>query len=46
MPNPKGQPGDLYAEVRIMVPRNPGRRERELFEELAKASDFDPRSGR
>src|SRR5207249_51137 len=21
MPNPRGQPGDLYAEVRIMVPR-------------------------
>ena len=46
MPNPRGQPGDLYAEVRIMVPRNPGRRERQLFEELAKVSDFDPRSGR
>jgi curved DNA-binding protein len=46
MPNPRGRPGDLYAEVRIMVPRNPGRRERELFEEMAKVSDFDPRSGR
>jgi len=29
-----------------MVPPSPGRRERELFEELAKVSDFDPRSGR
>lgn len=46
MPNPRGQPGDLYAEVRIMVPRSPGRRERELFEELAKVSDFDPRRAR
>jgi curved DNA-binding protein len=46
MPNPRGQPGDLYAEVRIMVPRSPSRRERELFEELAKVSDFDPRSTR
>jgi len=46
MPNPRGQPGDLYAEVRIMVPPNPSRRERELFEELAKVSDFDPRSAR
>ena len=46
LPNPRGQPGDLYAEVRIMVPRSPGRRERELFEELAKVSDFDPRRGR
>jgi curved DNA-binding protein len=46
MPNPRGQPGDLYAEVRIMVPHATSRRERELFEELAKVSDFDPRSGR
>ena len=46
MPNPRGQPGDLYAEVRIMVPRRLSRRERELFEELANASSFDPRSER
>jgi curved DNA-binding protein len=46
MPNPSGQTGDLYAEVRIMVPRSPGRRERELFEELAKVSDFNPRRTR
>jgi len=46
MPNPRGQPGDLYAEVRIMVPRRLSDRERELFEELAKVSDFDPRSER
>jgi curved DNA-binding protein len=36
-------PGDLYAEVKIMVPARPSPRERELFEELAKVSDFDPR---
>ena len=46
MPNPRGRPGDLYAEVRVMVPPRPSRRERELFEELARASDFDPRRGR
>jgi curved DNA-binding protein len=46
MPNPRGQPGDLYAEVQIMVPPEPSRRERELFEELAKASGFDPRRAR
>jgi curved DNA-binding protein len=46
LPNPRGQPGDLYAEVRIMVPPKPSRRERELFEELAKVSDFHPRRGR
>jgi curved DNA-binding protein len=43
MPNPKGKPGDLYAEVKIMVPPRLSDRERELFEELARVSDFDPR---
>ncbi|MGW5715039.1 DnaJ C-terminal domain-containing protein [Amycolatopsis sp. NPDC003865] len=43
MPNPKGKPGDLYAEVRIMVPKRPTKRERELYEQLAAVSDFDPR---
>ncbi|MFF1736593.1 DnaJ C-terminal domain-containing protein [Streptomyces sp. NPDC058247] len=43
MPNPRGANGDLYAEVRIMVPPEPGDRERELFEELAAVSTFDPR---
>jgi curved DNA-binding protein len=43
MPNPKGTPGDLYAEVRIVVPSSPSDRERELFEQLAAASSFDPR---
>lgn len=38
-----GRPGDLYAEVKIMVPAKLSPRERELFEELAKVSDFDPR---
>lgn len=43
MPDPDGTPGDLYAELRIMVPPEPTPRERELFEELAATSDFDPR---
>jgi len=43
MPNPKNKPGDLYAEVRVMVPKKLGKRERELFEKLAAVSDFDPR---
>jgi curved DNA-binding protein len=38
--------GDLYAEVKIMIPPKPNKRERELFEELAKASKFNPRRGR
>ncbi|MEU8945790.1 DnaJ C-terminal domain-containing protein [Streptomyces sp. NPDC048489] len=46
MPNPRGQDGDLYAEIRIMVPPEPTARERELFEELAAASSFDPRRPR
>jgi curved DNA-binding protein len=46
MPNPKGKPGDLYAEVKIMVPRHLNQRERELFEELARVSEFDPRRQR
>ncbi|GAB3004410.1 J domain-containing protein [Amycolatopsis acidiphila] len=45
MPNPGGRPGDLFTEIRIMVPPRPTARERELFEELAAASDFDPRRG-
>lgn len=44
MPNPRGDPGDLYAEVQIMVPPRLTARERELFEQLAAASAFDPRS--
>jgi curved DNA-binding protein len=46
LPNPKGQPGDLYAVIRIMVPKRLQPRERELFEELARVSDFDPRRER
>jgi len=44
LPNPKGTDGDLYAEVRIMVPQKLTDRERELFEQLAAASTFNPRS--
>jgi curved DNA-binding protein len=46
MPNPRGTPGDLYAAVRIMVPESLTDDERQLFEELARVSNFDPRSGR
>src|SRR3954468_9606332 len=34
MPDPGGHPGDLYADVRIMVPASLTDRERELFTEL------------
>ncbi|HEY2665560.1 MAG TPA: DnaJ C-terminal domain-containing protein [Actinomycetota bacterium] len=43
LPNPKGRPGDLYAEARIMVPPRLNAKERDLFQQLAAVSDFDPR---
>jgi curved DNA-binding protein len=46
MPNPGGRNGDLYAEVRIMVPSQLSEDERRLFEELAATSTFDPRRQR
>ncbi|MDQ0578367.1 J domain-containing protein [Streptomyces rishiriensis] len=46
MPNPRGKNGDLYAEIRIMAPPRLTDRERELFEELAAVSSFDPRRTR
>jgi curved DNA-binding protein len=43
LPNPRGKPGDLLAEARILVPRKLSADERRLFEELAAISTFDPR---
>lgn len=43
MPSARGKPGDLYAEVRIMVPPQLSEEERRLFEQLAAVSTFDPR---
>jgi curved DNA-binding protein len=44
LPNPRGRPGDLYAEARIMVPARLSDEERRLFEQLAAVSTFNPRS--
>jgi curved DNA-binding protein len=44
IPNPRGQAGDFYAEVRVMVPRTMSDDERRLFEQLAATSNFNPRS--
>lgn len=43
MPNPRGAKGNLYAEIKVMVPSKPTARERELFKQLAAESNFDPR---
>jgi curved DNA-binding protein len=43
LPNPRGAAGDLYAEVRVMVPTELSRKERKLFSQLADVSHFDPR---
>jgi curved DNA-binding protein len=46
LPNPRGAAGDLFAEVRIMVPSSLTPEEHRLFEQLAATSTFDPRRGR
>jgi curved DNA-binding protein len=46
MPGPRGQKGDLYASVKIEVPKRLTSEERELFERLAEVSKFNPREGR
>jgi curved DNA-binding protein len=43
LPSPGGGAGDLYAVARIEVPRKVGKREQEPYEQLAAASDFNPR---
>jgi curved DNA-binding protein len=44
LPNPRGQRGDLFAEAKILVPPSLSPTEQGLFEQLAAASDFLPRS--
>ena len=39
----KGGRGDLIAEVKVMVPKGLSNKERNLFEELNKVSEFNPR---
>ncbi|HEY0782745.1 MAG TPA: J domain-containing protein, partial [Thermoanaerobaculia bacterium] len=43
LPQPGDERGDLYAEVRIVIPGTLSDRERELFQELAHASQFKAR---
>lgn len=44
LPKADGSMGDLFATVQIMVPGELSARERQLFQELADASAFNPRS--
>jgi curved DNA-binding protein len=44
--NAQAPPGDLYAVVTIQVPKRLTKRERELFQQLANHSKFDPRKRR
>lgn len=46
LPNPKGDPGDLYAVVQIRVPAEPTPEEVEAYQALARVSSFDPRAPR
>ncbi|MBW2065190.1 MAG: J domain-containing protein [Deltaproteobacteria bacterium] len=45
MPNPRGANGDLYTVVQIKVPKRISQREKEMFQELARISSFNPRGG-
>jgi curved DNA-binding protein len=45
MPNPAGQSGDLYAVLKIVLPKKLANEEKKAFERLAKVSRFNPRSG-
>jgi curved DNA-binding protein len=44
LPQPRGGAGDLYCVLSVVTPTSPTAREKELYEELAKASTFNPRS--
>jgi curved DNA-binding protein len=46
LPHHRGKAGHLYAEVKIMVPDKLTRDERQLFEQLAATSAFNPRRSR
>jgi len=41
----KGQKGDLYVEVNVVVPKSPSEKEKKLYEELKKISEVPRRDG-
>ena len=44
LPRPKGDAGDLYARLAIVVPGSLTEREKKLYEEMRAASHFEPRA--
>ncbi|GAB95281.1 curved DNA-binding protein [Kineosphaera limosa] len=44
MPSTRGVAGDLYAQLRIVMPKDISPEAKALYEQLAAASDFDPRA--
>ena len=44
LPGRRGRDGDLFACVRIAIPKTLSQKERKLFEQLRDTSHFDPRS--
>ena len=46
LPHHRGKAGDLFAEAKITVPGKLSHEERQLFEQLAATSTFDPRRPR
>jgi curved DNA-binding protein len=46
LPRGDGERGDLYGVVQITLPKQLSEQERELFEQLASVSEFNPREGR
>jgi curved DNA-binding protein len=46
LPRGDGQRGDLYGAVQITLPKQLSEQERELFEQLASVSEFNPRRSR
>lgn len=43
-PGKGGRRGDLYAEISVVVPPEPTAEERQLYEQLARISTYDPRT--
>ncbi|MCD8339065.1 MAG: septum site-determining protein MinC, partial [Burkholderiales bacterium] len=43
-PNKKGAAGDFYLVINIVVPPDPTKEEKELYEKLAEVSKFNPRA--